>query len=156
MENCHLLVYSFQNLFWQVTGYLSWWGLSTFQILFIIYIYIYIYFLVKYVILYWKKIYLTPVQFSSVTQSCPTLWDPMDCSMPCFCLHHQLPEPIQTHVHHIGDAYPTVSPSAIPFSSCLQSFPVLGSFPMRQFFTSGGQSIGVSASASVFPMNIED
>ena len=51
---------------------------------------------------------------------------------------------------------PTISPSAIPFSSCLQSFPVLGSFPMRQFFTSRGQSIGVSASASVFPMNIED
>ena len=87
MENCHLLVYSFQNLFWQVTAYLSWWGLSTFQILFIIYIY----FLVKYVILYWK-IYLTPVQFSSVTQSCPTLWDPMDCSTPGFPIHQQFPK----------------------------------------------------------------
>ena len=43
-----------------------------------------------------------------------------------------------------------------PFSSCLQSFPVLGYFPMSQFFTSGGQSIGVSASASVFPMNFQD
>ena len=69
MENCHLLVYSFQNLFWHVTAYLSWWGLSTFQILFIIYIY----FLVKYVILYWKKIYLTLVQFSSV-QSLSHVW----------------------------------------------------------------------------------
>ena len=48
----------------------------------------------------------------------------------------------------------TVSSSVVPFSSCLQSFPASGSFPMGQFFTSGGQSIGVSASASVFPMNI--
>ena len=44
----------------------------------------------------------------------------------------------------------------IPFSSCLQSFPVSGLFPMSQFFASGGQSIGVSASASVLPMNIQD
>ena len=50
----------------------------------------------------------------------------------------------------------TISFSVIHFSSCLQSFPVSGSFPMSQFFTSGGQSIGVSASASVFPMNIQD
>ena len=44
----------------------------------------------------------------------------------------------------------------IPFSSCLQSFPASGSFPMSRFFESGGQSIGVSASASVLPMNIQD
>ena len=44
----------------------------------------------------------------------------------------------------------------IPFSSCLQSFPASGSFPMSQFFASGGQSIGVSASISVLPMNIQD
>ena len=50
----------------------------------------------------------------------------------------------------------TISSSVIPFSFCLQSFPVSGSFPMSQFFTSGGQSIGVSASASVLPMNIQD
>ena len=50
----------------------------------------------------------------------------------------------------------TISSSVIPFSSCLQSFPASGSFPMSQFFTSGGQSIGVSASASVLPMNIQD
>ena len=49
-----------------------------------------------------------------------------------------------------------ISSSVIPFSSCLQSFPESGSFPMSQFFTSGGQSIGVSASASVLPMNIQD
>ena len=50
----------------------------------------------------------------------------------------------------------TTSSSIIPFSSRLQSFPVSGSFPMSQFFASGGQSIGVSASASVLPMNIQD
>ena len=50
--------------------------------------------------------------------------------------------------------HPTISPSVVPFSSCLRSYPVSGSFPMSQFFTSGGQSIGVSASASVLPMNI--
>ena len=50
----------------------------------------------------------------------------------------------------------TISSSVIPFSSHLQSFPASGSFPMSQFFTSGGQSIGVSASASVLPMNIQD
>ena len=52
--------------------------------------------------------------------------------------------------------YPTISSSVVSFSSCLQSFPASGSFPMSQFFTSGGQSIGVSASASVLPMNIQD
>ena len=52
--------------------------------------------------------------------------------------------------------HPTISSSVIPFSSCLQSFPGSGSFPMSQFFTSGGQSIGVSASTSVLPMNIQD
>ena len=52
--------------------------------------------------------------------------------------------------------HPTISSSVIPFSSCLQSFPASGSFQMSQFFTSGGQSIGVSASASVLAMNIQD
>ena len=51
--------------------------------------------------------------------------------------------------------HPTISSSVVPFSYCLQSFPASGSFPMSQFFTSGGQSIGVSASASVLPMNIQ-
>ena len=50
----------------------------------------------------------------------------------------------------------SISSSVIPFSSCLQSFPASGSFPVSQFFTSGGQSIGVSASASILPMNIQD
>ena len=52
--------------------------------------------------------------------------------------------------------HPTISSSVVPFSSCLQSFPASGSFPMSWLFTSGGQSIGASASASVFPMNILD
>ena len=51
---------------------------------------------------------------------------------------------------------PTISFSLVPFSSRLQSFLALGSFPMNQFFISGGQSIGVSASASVFPVNTQD
>ena len=52
--------------------------------------------------------------------------------------------------------HPTISFSAVPFSSRLQSFPASGSFPMSQFFASSGQSIGASASASVLPMNIQD
>ena len=52
--------------------------------------------------------------------------------------------------------HPTISSSVIPFSSCLQSFPGSGSFPVSQFFASGGQSIGASASAPVLPMNIQD
>ena len=52
--------------------------------------------------------------------------------------------------------HPTISSSVVPFSSHLQSFPASGSFPMNQFFASGGQRIGVSASASVLPMNIQD
>ena len=52
--------------------------------------------------------------------------------------------------------HPTISSSVIPFSSCPQSFPASGSFPMSQFFASDGQTIGVSASASVLPMNTQD
>ena len=52
--------------------------------------------------------------------------------------------------------HPTISSSVIPFSFCLQSFPASGSFQMNQFFSSGGQNIGVSASALVLPMNIQD
>ena len=52
--------------------------------------------------------------------------------------------------------HPTISSSVIPFSSCLQSYPASGSFPISQFFASSGQPIGVSTSASVLPMNIQD
>ena len=94
--------------------------------------------------------------FSSVAQSCPTPCDPMDCSTSGFPVHHQFSELAQTHVHWTWWCHPTISSSIIPFSSCLQSFPASGSFLMSQFFTSGGQSIGVSISASVLPMNIQD
>ena len=52
--------------------------------------------------------------------------------------------------------YPTISSSVIPYSFCLQSFPASGFFPMSQFFASGGQSIGASASASILPTNVQD
>ena len=94
-------------------------------------------------------------QFSLVIQLCLTLYDPMDCSTPAFPVHHQLPELPQTHVHWAGDAIQLSDP-VIPFFSCLKSFPASGSFPMSQFFTSGGQSTGVSVSASVLPMNIQN
>ena len=97
---------------------------------------------------------------SSVPQLCLILCNPMDCSTPGFPVHHQLPELAQTHVHWIGDAiqpsHPHLKRRVVPFSSCLQSFLASGSFPVNQFFASGGQSIGASASTSVLPMNIQD
>ena len=101
-------------------------------------------------------IQFSSVQFISVTQSCPTLWDPMNHSTP------GLPSPSPT-----PGVYPnlcpssrwchsTISSSVIPFSSCPKSLPASGSFPMSQLFGSGGQSFGVSASASVLPMNTQD
>ena len=94
-------------------------------------------------------------QFSSVSQSCPTLCDPMNRSRPGLPVHHQLLEFTQTRPSSRW-CHPTSSSSVIPFSSCLQSFPASGSFPMNQLFTWGGQSTGVSASASVLPMNTQD
>ena len=81
-----------------------------------------------------KKARLSSVQFSSVTQSCPTLCDPMNRSTPGLPVHHQLPELAQTHVYQVGDD-PTISSSVVPFSSCLQSFPASGSFQISQLFT---------------------
>ena len=91
------------------------------------------------------------VQFSSVVQSCPTLRDPMDCSTPGFPVHYQLLELVQTHVHWVW-CHPTISSSVVPFSHLQAS----GSFQLSQFFASDGQSISVSDSASVLPMNIQD
>ena len=102
-----------------------------------------------------RKPCLTFLHCSSVAQSCLTIWDPMDCSTPGLPVHHQLPEFIQTHVHWVGDGIQPSSSSVVPFSR-LQSFPAPGSFPVSQLFASGGQSIGVSASTSVLPMNIQD
>ena len=95
------------------------------------------------------------VQFSSVTQSCPTLW-------PHESQHTRPPCPSPTPGVYPNSCpssqccHPTISSSVIPFSSCPQSLPVSGSFPMSQLFSSGGQSIGVSASSSVLPMNTQD
>ena len=100
-------------------------------------------------------LFLFSVQLSSVAQLCPTLCNPLDCSRPGLPVHHKLPEFTQTHVHRVGDAIQPSHPVVL-FSSRLQSFPASGFFPMSQFFTSGGQSIGVSASASVFPRNNQD
>ena len=95
-----------------------------------------------------------PVQFSSVTHSCPTLCDPMDCSSG-FPVHHQLPELASDSCLLSWWCHPTISSSVIPFSSRLQSFPASGSFPVSRLFTSGSPSIGVSVSPSIFPMNIQ-
>ena len=62
----------------------------------------------------------------------------------------------QIHVHKVSDAIQRSHPLFVPFFSCPQSFPASGSLSMNQFFASGGPSIGVSASALVLPMNIQD
>ena len=172
-----------------------------------------------------KFVSLPKKQFSLVTQSCPTLCDPMDCNMPGLPVHQQLLEFTQTHVHWVGDAiilphalsFPSLTfnlsqhqgfsnksaylhqvAKVLEFQTCAlpictpglpvrhqlleftqthvhwvndaiqPSHPLLSLSPpsfnlsqhqslqMSQFFASGGQSIGVSASASVLPMNIQD
>ena len=94
------------------------------------------------------------IQFSHsvISNSC----NPMDCSTPGLPVHHQLPELTQTHVPLCRGCHPTISSSVIHFSSCPHSFPVSGSFPMSQLFASGDQSIRVSASISVLPVNTQD
>ena len=96
------------------------------------------------------RLFHIPSQWSArcswVTQSCPTLCDPMDCSTSGFPVH-QLPELAQTHVLSSRWCHSTISSSVVPFSSCLQSFPASGSFQMSPFLPSGGQSTGASASA---------
>ena len=94
-------------------------------------------------------------QFSSVTQLCLTL-------QPHGLQHTRLPCPSPTPRACSNSCpssqwcHPTISSSVIPFSSCCQSFPASGSFPVSQFFASGGQSIGALTSASVLLMNIQD
>ena len=95
------------------------------------------------------------VQFSSVTQSCLTLCNPMNHSMPGLPFHHQLPEFTQTHVHRVGEAIHPSHPLASPFPpapipSSIRVFSNESTLRMR------GPSIGVSASASVLPMNTQD
>ena len=92
----------------------------------------------------------------SVAQSCPTLCDPMNRSTP------GLPGPSPTPGVYLNSClssrwcHPAISSSVISFSSCPQSLPASGSSPMSQLFVWGGQSMGVSASASVLPMNTQD
>ena len=82
------------------------------------------------------------VQFSSVAQSCPTLCDPMN---------HSIPGPNSCPLSQW--CHPTISSSVVPF--CPQSFSASDTFPMSQLFASGGQITGVSASTSVLPMNTQ-
>ena len=98
---------------------------------------------------------ITSLHFSSVDQSCPTLCNPVDCSMPGFSVQHQSQRLLKLMSfesvmpsNHLMLCHPLLLPPS--------SFPASMSFPMSQFFTSGGQSIGVTASASVLPMNIQD
>ena len=96
---------------------------------------------------------------SSVQFSCLVVPDSL---WPYEPQHARLPYPSPTPGVHPNPCpssrwcHPTISSFAVPFSSCPQSFPASGSFQMSQLFTSGGQSIGVSASTSVLPMNTQD
>ena len=92
------------------------------------------------------------VQFSSVTQLCPTLCDPMDCSMPA-SLSIIISRSVLKLMSTESVMPSNISCSVVPFSSHPQSFLESGTFQMRQLFASGGQSVSVSASASVLPMN---
>ena len=95
------------------------------------------------------------VQFSSVAQWCPTLWphESQHARPPC-----PAPAPgVYSNPRPSGRwCHPAISSSVVPFSSFPQSLPASGSFPVSQLFVWGGQSIGVSASASVLPMNTQD
>ena len=102
-----------------------------------------------------NKLWINPC-YASVTQSCLTLCDPMDCSTPSLPVHHQFPSlfellSIESVIpsHHLILCHPLLLPLSI--------FPSIRVFcEMSQFFISGGQSIGVSAWASVLPMDIQD
>ena len=96
--------------------------------------------------------WFSSVQLLSRVQLC----DPMDCSTPGLPVHHQLVELYPNSCPLSWWCHPTISSPVVPFSSCPQSFPASGSFPMSQLYTSGGQCIGVSASTSVFPVNTQD
>ena len=119
---------------------------------------------VAYLKLLFKRMVFSSVQSPSHVQLFGTPWIPAG----------QTSLSIQTHVHWVRWVglptpgvhpnpcplswwcHPAISSSVVPFSSCPQSFPASGSFQMSQLFTSGGQSIGVSASTSVLPMNTQD
>ena len=99
----------------------------------------------------WRGI--SSVQFSrSVVSDSLRPHKPQQPGLP---IHHQLPECTQTHVHWVGDAIQPSHP-LLPLLLLPSIFPASGCFQMTQLFTSGGQSIGVSASTSVLPMNTQD
>ena len=117
------------------------------------------YFLITLVIAYVFGCFFLLVVFSSVHFSCSVMSDTLrphglqQAWPPC---PSPTPEAYSNSCPLSRWCHPTTSSSVLPFSSCLQSCPASGSFQMSQFFTSGGQSIGLSASASVFPTNIQD
>ena len=93
----------------------------------------------------------------SVTKSCSlfvTPWTRADQALLSSTISQNLLKLMSIELVILSDHL--ILSSATPFSFCLQSFPASGSFPVSQFFTSGGQSIGSSASATVLPMNIQD
>ena len=92
----------------------------------------------------------------SSVQLRPALCDPMNRGTPGLPVHHQFLGSTQTHVHWVGDAIQPSHPLSTPSPPGLRSFPASGSFQMSQLFSSSGQSIGVSASTSVLPMNTQD
>ena len=100
-----------------------------------------------------------PNQFSSVQFSCSVVSDSLGphglqhTRLPCLS---PTPGAFSNSCPSSRGCHPAISSSVVPFSSYLQSFPASESFQMSQFFTSGGQSIRVSALASVLPMNIQD
>ena len=99
--------------------------------------------------------FIITLQFSSVAQSFPALCHPKDCSISGSSVITNSRSLFK--LMSIELVMPShISSSVVPFSSLLQSFPPSGFFPVSQFFASGGQSIGISASPSVLPMNIQD
>ena len=103
-----------------------------------------------------NQISIRSVQFSLLAVSDPMQCNPMDCSTARPPYPSPTPGVYSKSCPLSQWCHPTISSSLVPFSSCLQSFPLLGSFLLSQFFISDNQSIGVSASASVFLMNIHD
>ena len=97
-----------------------------------------------------------PVQFSSVTQSSPTICDPMNHGMPGFSVHHQLPEFTQTHVHWVGDAIQPSHPLSSPSPPALNLSQHQGIFKWVSSLHQVAKSIGVSASTSVLPKITQD
>ena len=102
------------------------------------------------------KYSISSVQFSSVTQSCPTLCDPMNHTMPGFPVHQQLPEFTKTHVHKVGDAIQASHPLSSPSPPVPNPPTASEPFSVSQLFAWGGQSIGVSALVSVLPKNTQE